>query len=112
MLALASILSAFAAVTFVYFRAPDRGKAGFLRQSAFAGNILGPAAIGAAAMSLALAVAALDWAAGIGLWVAGMMTGGVALVSVAGNHPIPAQWLGCGSAIASLLIAAVHWATV
>jgi hypothetical protein len=111
MLALASILSAFAALVCLYFRAPERAKAGRFPQSAAGRKVLGLAAIGGQAASLVLAVVAQGWTAGIGLWLVALMATGVAVVSIAGNHPIAARWLGCCSAVASLLIATAQWAT-
>lgn len=94
MLALASILSAFAAIVCLYFRAPERAKAGRFPHSAAERKVLGVAAIGGLAASLVLAVVALGRAAGIGLWLVALMATGVAVVSIAGNHPVTARWLG------------------
>lgn len=111
MLALASILSAFAAIVCLYFRGPERAKVGRFPQSAAGRKVLSLAAIGGLAASLVLAVVAQGWAAGIGLCLAALMVTGVAVVSIAGNHPVAAQWLGCCSAAAGLLITTAQWAT-
>ena len=112
MLALASILSAFATIVCLYFLAPERAKGGRLPQWVARRAILGPAAIGGLVASLALAVTALGWAAGIGLWLAALMATGVGVVSIAGNHPAATLWSGCSAALAGLLIAAVQWSGV
>jgi len=109
--ALASILSAFAAIVCLYFRAPERAKAGRFPRSAAGRKVLGLAAIGGLAASLVLAVVAQGWAAGIGLWLTALMVAGVVVVSIACSHPVATRWLGYCSAAAGLLIATAQWAT-
>jgi hypothetical protein len=111
MLSLASILTSFAAITCFYFQADERGKGGRFPQSAKARRALRLAAIAGLVATLALAVAAHEWAAGIGLWLVAIMVSGVAVVSLAGNHLTLTQRLGAGSAIGGLAAALAHWMT-
>tara|TARA_R110002124_G_scaffold63777_8_gene174607 strand:+ start:4680 stop:5018 length:339 start_codon:yes stop_codon:yes gene_type:complete len=109
MLALASILTSFAAITCFYFQADERGKGGRFPQSAKARKALRLAAIAGLVASLILAVAAHDWAGGTGLWLVAIMVSGVAVVSLAGNHPTLTQRLGAGSAVGGAAVVLVHW---
>lgn len=110
MLALASIMSSFAAMTCLYYQAAARGRSGSFPQSAAGRAALRLFTIGGLAASLSLAVAALNWAAGIGLWLAGIMVAGVAVVSLADNHAALTKRLGLCGAVGGLAIAMAQWA--
>lgn len=109
MLALASALAAFATIVCLYFRAPNRGEVGKLLQFIGGRAALSWAAIGGLAGSLALAVLAQGWAAGIGLWIIALMVTGVAVVSLAGSYPALTQLLGCASAATAPLVVIAYW---
>ena len=109
MLALASIMSSFATIVCVYYRAPERGQPGRFPPSAAHRKALGLAAIVGLAASLSQAVVAQGWAAGIGLWLVALMVTGVAVVSLAGNHSLLTQRLGFCSAVGGFVIAMTQW---
>jgi|GEM_PF-5372314 len=111
MMALASILTSFAAITCLYYQADERGKGGRFPYSTQRRKALRLAALTGLVASLALAVAAHDWAAGIGLWLVAIMASGVAVVSLAGNHLTLTERLGTGSAVGGLAAALAHWMT-
>lgn len=108
MLVFASIQTALATIVCLYFRGENRGRSVQPLQRIGARHALSLAAICGMAGGLALAVLALGWAAGIGLWLAGLMVAGVAVVSLAGSYPELTRLLGCCSAAISILLTVAH----
>ncbi len=110
MLALASIMLSFAAIVCLYYQAPERGQPGRFPQSLAGRKALRLAAVAGLSAGFWLAVVALGWAAGIGLWLAALMVTGVAVVSLAGNHAALTQRLGFCSAVGGLAVTMAQWA--